>query len=200
MPGPIPHVSPYEFGPTRDTINALIDQVNALPQVTGPNLLFAQLASVTVANSAAETSLIGAVAGSLVIPAGSLAVGDTLKLSAFGFHSAVANPSMRVRAYLGATVILDTGVVASGNSANALWDVRANATLRQVGAGGQLAAQGFYTESAGGVNLFGMVNLAAIGVDTTADLAFNLTAQWGVASPGNTITCSNLILEKARHL
>lgn len=156
-----------------------------------PSVLFTQTQTVTVANTAAETTLVGTGVGSLVIPANSAHVGSSFSGIAMGPHSASGNPTIQMRVYLNSTVILDTGVVTSGNSSAATWEFRGIVTVRSIGNAGTVMAQGFYMESAGGVNLFGMVNNSPITIDTTINQTLNVTVQWGTAALGNTISCTN---------
>lgn len=161
----------------------------------GTSVFFAQTATVTVANTVTETTLIGAGVGSLVIPANTMRVGQTFSGIAMGPHSATGNPTIQLRVYLNSVVILDTGVVTSGNSAGAAWEFRGQATVRSTGAGGTIAADGFYIEAAGGTNLFGMVSTTPVTIDTTVDQTLNFTVQWGTAAAGNTISCPVLTLQ-----
>jgi len=161
-----------------------------------PNSMrFVQTASKTVANTVTETTLIGTGVGSLTIPAKSFQIGATFAGVALGPHSASGNPTIRLRVYLNSTVILDTGTVSSGNSSAATWEFRGWLTCVGVGSSGSINAQGFYMESAGGTNLFGMVNNAPVTIDTTIDQTINFTVQWGTASSGNTITSSVLDIQ-----
>lgn len=154
--------------------------------------LFVQTASVTVANSIVETTLIGSGSGSVTLPANYGQIGRTLLMEAFGFHSATGNPSIRIRVYKGTTVLLDTTAVTSGNSANNLIQIRAQITWRSTTS---VFAQGFYQESGGGSNNFEMVNTAGTTVNTTSE-ALNVTLQWGTAAAGNTVTLTNLTLRE----
>lgn len=169
--------------------NEIISRVNYLLKVAGP-LRFSQTQSVTVVNTVAETTLIGAGIGTLTIPANAMAPGSSFSGVALGFHSASGNPSIRIRVYLNSTVILDTGTVTSGNSSNATWEFRGWVTCRTAGKTGTIMAQGFYIESAGGTNLFGMVNNNPITIDTTIAQTMNATVQWGTASNSNSITAA----------
>lgn len=157
--------------------------------------LFTQTATKTVANTGSETALNSTGVGSLTLPASSLIAGRTIKITAAGFHSSTGNPTIRLKVKFGATIILDTGAVTSGNSTNAFWEVRGFITCYTTGGTGTVWGQGFYSESGGGANSFSMVNTSAITIDTTATQAITLTAQWGTADPGNTTTCTNLIVE-----
>jgi len=96
------------------------------------SLQFSQTNSVTLANSTVETAISGTGVGSLTLPAGTLAVGTVLRFRLLGFHSSVSG-TIRIRAYLGATVILDTAAQASASDTNALIEVFGELTCRTVG-------------------------------------------------------------------
>lgn len=154
--------------------------------------MFTQIASVTVANTVTETTLIGAGVGSVTLPANYGLAGKALLLEGFGYHSATGNPTIRIRIYKGATLLLDTTAVTSGNSTNNLIQIRAHITWRSTTS---LFAQGFYQESGGGSNNFEMVNTAATTVNTTSE-ALNMTLTWGTANAGNTVTLTNLSIRE----
>lgn len=160
--------------------------------------LFSQTQFVTVGNTITETPLNGTGFGSLTLPAKSLSPGTTIKFWAMGYHSASGNPNITVQLKLGTTAILTTGAVASSNGTNNLWEFRGMITVATDGASGTLNAQGFYEETGGGANLFGMVNTATVSFDTTAAAAITLTVTWGTASVSNTITCSNFVVESEK--
>lgn len=156
--------------------------------------LFTQTTSVTVANTVTETTLIGSGIGTVTLPANYGQTGKTLLLEGFGYHSAAAAPTIRVRIYKGATLLLDTGVGNSGNSTNALIQIRAQITWRSTTS---VSAQGFYQEEGTGTpNNFQMVNTAPVTVNATAE-ALNITVTWGTASASNTITLSNLCIRES---
>lgn len=158
-----------------------------------PGLLFA--ATATVANSVAETSLIGAGVGSLVLSPNFFVPGRSFKFYASGVHSATANPTLRHRVYLNGVVLLDSTAVASQSGTNNAWEARGFATCRTAGPAGTLFAQGFYEEDNSTGSPFGMVNAAAFALDTTVAQALTYTAQWGVASASNSLSCTNFLLE-----
>lgn len=151
---------------------------------------FVQTATVTVANTAAETTLLGTGVGSLVVKANTLVAGSMVSGTALGFHSAAGSPTIRLRVYANSTLLLDTGAVSSGNSTNATWEFRGWVTCRTAGSSGTVMPQGFYMESGGGANVFGMVNTSPVTLDTTIDQTINFTVQWGTASASNTISAA----------
>lgn len=164
----------------------------ALFRATIERTLFTQTASVTVANTVTETTLIGTGKGSVTLPANYGQIGKTLLLEGFGYHSAGGNPTIRIRIYKGTTLLLDTTAVTSGNNTNNLVQFRAQITWRSTTS---VFAQGFYQESGGGSNNFEMVTTAATTVATTSE-ALNITATWGTAAAGNTITLTNLTVRE----
>lgn len=153
---------------------------------------FAQTASVTVANTVTETTLVGAGVGSLVAPASSLSIGSRMAMRASGAHSATGGSTLRIRAYLGSTLVLDTGAVGVGASSAQFWQFQGDLTVRTLGAPGSVIAEGVVQESATPVGFFGMANTTPIALDTTVDQTFSLTAQWGTAAAGNTISAAIL--------
>lgn len=157
--------------------------------------LFSQTATKTVANTTSETALDSTGVGSKTIPANFFIAGRVLQVTATGIHSGTGNPHIDIKLKFGSTVILDTGSVASGNSTNTFFEVKAFITCYTTGGTGSVWAQGFYTESGGGQNSFPMTTTSATTVDTTSTQAVSITAQWDAADPGNSITCTNLIIE-----
>ena len=158
--------------------------------------LFKQTASGTVGNTTVPTDITSTGVGSKTLAANLLVAGTTIKLWLSGYHSAVANPTLQIQVKFGATVVLDTGAVNTANSTNAYWELRALVTCRTTGAGGTIQAEGQYTEAEAGANIFGMVNTSTVALDTTASQAITVVVTWGTAAVGNTITCTNFLLEK----
>lgn len=157
--------------------------------------LFTQTASATVANTTAETALSSTGEGSLTLPANYLRVGRTIRVKAWGYHSSTAGPTIRIRIKLGSTTVLDTTAINSGNGTNKMWTVDGVITCRTTGGSGTVFGQGFYAELHPSGTTDSMVNTGATTVDTTATQAISVTAQWGTANAGNTITCTNLTVE-----
>lgn len=158
-------------------------------------VLFKQTASGTIANSTTETAISSTGVGALTIPANYLIVGTTLRITGYGYHSAVSSPTIRIKVKFGSTVILDTTAITSHNSTNEEIRLDALITCRTTGASGTVFAQGLYKEfQSPGVD-GPMVNTSTTTVDTTASQTISVTAQWGTASASNTITLSNLVVE-----
>lgn len=163
--------------------------------------LFVQTTNKTVANSVAETTLIDGGVGNLVIQSNTLKVGDTVMIALQGFHSAVSNPTIRVRVKMngiGSVVLLDTGAVLTANSTNDLCELSALLTVRSLGLTGSIIGHGYWQELGAGANNFQMINTGAITFDSTTDQTIDVTVEWGTASASNTITITNVVVELLR--
>ena len=158
-------------------------------------VLFTQTDTVTVADTVTETALTGTGVGTLTLPANFFVAGKTLKIRALGYHSSTASPNITLRFKLGSTTVLTTGTISSGNATDEAWICDAFLTCRTTGATGTVIGQGYYDELHGVGSTGGMVNTAATTIDTTASQAISLTVEWGTANAGNTISCTNLVIE-----
>jgi len=162
---------------------------------------FTAMATVTIANTTAETTLIGSGVGSLTLGANVLMPGKTLRIRCQGYWSSdlLAAGTMRWRVKLGSTVVLDTAVFTPiGGVTNLLWQLEATITCRATGASGSVFAQGLveHQETAGiSFPTRTMVNTATNTIDTTAAQALDVTFQWGSADADNTISCTNVSVE-----
>ena len=173
----------------------LASVVNSTPK---SSCLFTQTADKTVANTTTETDLFGTGSGSLVLPAKFLIVGRTLRVRIRGVISDTLNPTVRVKLKLGATIIVDTGAVATAATlSNSYFEFEAGITCRAVGASGTVMGSGGFLYDAGslGSNIISAVVTAAVTVDTTASLTLGTTFQWGAADAANTITSQIATLE-----
>jgi hypothetical protein len=151
-------------------------------------------ASATVANSSSEATVIGTVSGSLTLAAAYLTAGRSLHIRAMGFVSTTGTPNLTLKFKLGSTVIASTGAVATGSGlANALWTVDVWLTCRTTGATGTVFAQGQAFVAAA---YEPMVNTTTSTIDTTGTLAMQVTAQFSAADPANTITGTNVYIQK----
>lgn len=155
--------------------------------------LFTQTASVTVANTTTETTLVGSGVGSMTLPANFLTVGRVLKVRVWGVHSATGAPTIRIKVKVGGTAILDTTAVTSNNDTNTAFQVEAWITCRTTGGTGTIIGQGKYEEISHAA--FPMSATATTTVDTTATQAVDVSLTWGTAAAGNTQTATNLVLE-----
>lgn len=146
---------------------------------------------VTVANTTTETTV-----ATYTLAAGFFSVGRTIRITGLGFFSAAAGPTLRVRVYYGATVLLDTTAATSANAINGLLQMRAAITCVTTGATGTVNAEGVVDEKPSGASTsLPMVNTLPVTIDTTTSNALKVTLQWGTASASDTATWTNMIYE-----
>lgn len=163
-----------------------------------------------VANTTTETILFP----NVTIPAGFMADGRTLMLTAYGRHSTTGTPTLTFAVRWGGvsgTVLATSGAITCGSGVtNAMWKVEVILQTRSNGATGTIFATGTATvaedaantvgsaTNASAVGLMGSAGVAApaaVTVDLTADTALSLTADWSAASASNTITGHTYIIE-----
>lgn len=162
---------------------------------TPGSTLFSSTSSAGPNNSAAETSLIGTVTGSTTIASNTFTDGAILEARAQGFFSlpAVAD-SLTLKMKCGSTVIgsasttLGAGVLTNGTFR--FWLM---ITGQGSGASDRLMTNGLaeFTGSALTASEVKVLNTSAVDFDFTASCAFDITAQWGAAQSGESITGTN---------
>lgn len=157
---------------------------------------FTMTGSVTVANTAAETSIVGTVAGSTSIPANRLVAGSTIRIRARGTIASTGTPTIRFRLKIGANTFCDTLATALPVLAGTHgWTLDADVTVRSAGAGGGALGNMFTFVSVAAQPDLDTTNTATTPIDTTNANAVDLTIQWGTANPANTATCTNMTME-----
>lgn len=186
----IPHVDDVAGTPTTKKVTlTLVDELFR----TG-DLAAVETASATVASTVVETTIIGTVSGSLTLPAGYLTAGRCVRLQAWGVVSDTGTPNLTIKAKFGSTVLASTGAVALASGITNLgWKLEALITCRTTGVTGTVFVQGEFTY---GTVRLPMATVATVTVDTTGALVINLSAEWGTSSASNTITCTNMIVER----
>lgn len=184
---------------------------------TPPNILFStssfdifnQIAVVTVANTATETTLIGTGIGyngggsaDLTLPVNFIAQGDVYRITARGIYGTkAATPgTLTIKIKFGTTVIVSTGMpTPTANATNEFWQLEADITCYTTGAGGTVMGNGAFSFTDGAtanMNVFKMTNTSTVAIDTTATQAIGITAKWGTADTANTISLQTLVVEK----
>ncbi len=156
--------------------------------------VFVATADVTVANTVTETSIIGIGNGQLVVPGNTSKIGDLFYFSAQGRFSASANPTLKLKLLLAGAVLADTGAVVISNGTDIHWFITGEAVVRSLGVTGTIMVSGGFITSAG--DHFKFVNTVPITIDTTVNKLADISAQWGTAAAGNTITCQIASLTK----
>lgn len=158
--------------------------------------IFAQTATITIASSAAEATLVGGGTGSVTLPANFFVQGKAIRLRMSGFHSSAASPTITIKVKIGGTTIA-TASGTSGNGSNDVFIVQMDITCRSTGVTGTIFGQGQYAELHTGGLVAGLPTTAATTVDTTGTLAIDITGQWGTSSASNTISATNFTIENA---
>ncbi len=154
--------------------------------------MFRATAAATVANTAVETTLVGAGQGVTTVPANLFAAGKTVRVSLRGFLSTTGTPDIELKVKLG-TLVLTTGAITTGSGlSGAGFHIEVEITCRTPGASGVFIGQGIAFID--GVAC-PMVATATSTLDSTATLAIAATATWSAASASNTITASNLVID-----
>jgi hypothetical protein len=160
--------------------------------------LFTSTASVTVANTAVETNLIGAGVGTVAIPANFFVAGKTIRVTVRGVYLATGGNTLELKVKLNATINATTAanvpaavVVARG------WELVCDLTCRTAGAGGTIMSAGMFrpsTTAVAGVQ-WDMENAAAAALDTTIVQTLTVTATWGGAAAGDSISQQTMMVE-----
>lgn len=157
---------------------------------------FVQTADQIVANTVTETTILGTGVGTLTIPANVLKVGSLISCKVEGIVSDTANPSLRIRAKIGGVIIVDSGAVVLGGTANDHFALDVQMVVRAIGATGKLMSTGGAVTSKN--DHFALVRAGAspdeLTIDTTTSLLMDMTVEWGTANAGNTITGQICIL------
>lgn len=162
--------------------------------------LFTQTASQTVANTIAETSLLGTGQGTLILPASFFVVGKTLRGNIKGFMGDDAvPPTIRIQVKLNATTILDTtATTLLAITGSRRFELEFELTNRTTGVSGTIFSQGLfkYFRDNTSEEKICLLNTAANTVNTTIAQTLSVTVIWGTANTNNTITSTNFNLTK----
>ena len=160
---------------------------------TPGSTLFSATANAGPNDSAAETSLIGAVVGSTTIPGATFTNGAVLEARSQGFYSlpAVAD-TLTLKAKCGTTVIGSASFTpAAGALTNGTYRFWLMITARGTGAGGAFSTNGiaqFTGSTLTGGPVTKILNASPVAFDFTSSCVFDMTAQWGGAQVGELMT------------
>jgi hypothetical protein len=148
---------------------------------------FVQTAAGTVANTVAETTVIGTVSGpGKTLIANRFTVGKNFKGRFRGRYSTTGTPTLQLKVKLGSTVILDTGAIVLGSGVtNKYFELEFDVTCRTTGVTGTVFAEG---KAIFDTVVVPIVNTAAATIDTTIPQVVDVTATWGTASASNIVT------------
>jgi len=149
--------------------------------------------------TSALTLLNGTIAGTLTLPADSLVVGDSFKLSLAGLINSVIsnNISISIKTLDGVVLAEFTGSSVGPSVSNSRWNLEATLTVRATGAASTAAIATTAIFSSGYTSPgthFGGVNSTTF--DTTVANTLVVTAQWGTASLTSFIYTQTFTLNK----
>ena len=156
----------------------------------GPSVVAQTLATVSVANTAAETQLVA-----YTVPANAVRPGTTFRVTAYGSTDNIATSgtlAFRIR-YGGLTGIgFGTVTYASNASAQSIkpFVVQADIVFRAAGASGVMAG-GMFVDAQFGASQIGLAAQAGVTASTAVARDLVLTAQWATADAGNVLRCES---------
>jgi len=157
--------------------------------------IFTQTASVSVTNTTAETSLVGAGVGTVTLPANFLTVGKTIRVKGYIYVDAgsAAAPYATIRVKVGTGVVLVGTSVSTYPRAGTTLPFEGVVTLRTAGAAGTAIGEGWLSSGGSQVS---MPMAAVATIDTTGPNVIDVTWQYGAGvTAGETITCPILTVE-----
>jgi len=147
--------------------------------------------SAAVTNTTAETAF----DKTYTIPAGSLKVGDTIRIRGYAIATATnSTDTLSIKLKIGSTVLFTAPATDVANGDIVEFD--ALLTIRTVGATGTLVASGEYSIGVPGTATKRSFAVASTTIDTTATQLISLTATWSVANSGNSTVLRQLVVDK----
>jgi hypothetical protein len=161
--------------------------------------LFSQSTVVTVSNTDAETTLIGAGRGSVVLPIGFFGIpGKKCHVNARGFFSSIANSQIVFRVSLTDAAAAEcecaTASIATGERTSMEWELDVEFVAHTADATAEIWGQGFAFVGATTTSsdVVGMPNLVHTHMDYSDAITVAITADWNNANAGNTISCTHI--------
>lgn len=183
--------------------NLLLNQQGDWVLVTGSiGGLFAQTtASIPVANTITESSLIGTGVGYLSVPANGFQIGDSFHAKLIGNISSANNNNIQIRIKSNGILLADTGIITLPNTTNRHWEINVYFTIQNIGGPGvaSIASGGIFSYVKNASTAFEGANFNSVNnttFDTTINNTLEITAQWGSANPSNSIYSQIFILNK----
>jgi hypothetical protein len=151
----------------------------------------------TVINTDAETTIIGAGTGSLVIPASAWFAGKSFRIVVRGIYSTSATNAANLvfKIKLGNTVIAQSsGIFLRHGITDIPYEVRAEFTCRSTGASGSVFAMGFMRNDGEYVSTIDNGTSAAT-VDLSVNQTLNITATLSDDAAGNSLSTYIVTIE-----
>jgi hypothetical protein len=163
---------------------------------SGLQVIYVSTSTGVVQATTSEGTILGSSGvGSLDLPADFFAEGVTLRFTARGYYSSVdGGDNLEIRLYLNSTEVISTGVFLPDIATNRYWEISGLITCRSAGETGTVMPNGHISYNGGeGMSMISTTNVT---IDTTGELTFDITAEWAVSDPDNSVSCTNLVLEK----
>ena len=145
----------------------------------------------TVADTTNETSFSSSYTGP------SFANATVYRVTAHGVVSAssAGSPTLTLRMRINGTLIFSSPAMQfTADKTNSPWKAETLIIVRSVGASGLIESQGDLNVA--GLFLSPAANLAEISINTTTTQTFQLSAQWNLADPANSVTLRSFVIEK----
>jgi len=157
--------------------------------------IFAQTSTVTVANTATSTTLIGTVTGVTTLPANFFGVGKTIKIFVSGTYNQDAGSEVcALKLTIGGVAVGTITFTHTGGLTTVYYDAEFTLTCRTIGASGTLQFMGIgrLNHTGTSLNNYFQVSSTSASINTTGTLAIDLQADWVNANTDNSITASIL--------
>lgn len=168
--------------------------------VAVPALLFSQTSVETVDGTEGEVALSGTGDGSLTLGADTWAVGEVVRVRASGVYSTNATSAgdLTIRLNFGATVLQEMSGAMPDAQGTKTWNVDASLTRHSIGPTGTVYGTGLFEYSVTGSGSMQAFDDNSVNEALASDSSqtISLKAEWGTADADNTITCSQLTVEK----
>jgi hypothetical protein len=155
--------------------------------------IFTQTNTITVANTATSTTLLGTLIGSSTLPASFFAVGKTIKIFVSGtYNQDSGSQDCALKLTIGGVAVGTITFTHNGGLTTVYYDAEFTLTCRTVGASGTLQFMGIGRLNHNGTDLnnYFQISSTSGSINTTGTLAIDLQADWVTANAANSITAS----------
>ena len=160
-------------------------------------LAFVQTNSVTIANTDAESEIMGTGLGSKTLPPNFFTVGQHITAKIKGVMETTGNPTIRLRTYLGGNLLADSGDVSLGPTSGPVFmSVEFGYTCRTAGSSGTGIGQArFLYDTGNAEGIIGAVMTTPAALNTTVANVILITIEWGTASESNSLVSTNATID-----
>lgn len=186
--------TPANWSTVPDTVQEGLDYLaSSVIFIYNSGRIFTQTSdSAIVTNTTTETSIVGTGEGSLSVPADGFSVGDSYQVNIAGHLNSRNNDQLTLRVKTAGGIVFTTFTVIMPTCTNQHFDLKINFTIRQIGGAGvsSVATTTLFTFTKDANNTFEGENVSTINnttFDTTIPNTLEVTAEWNVADPLNSI-------------